>query len=68
MGQESVDVAVFQPYQINDAVLATAQPDAIVMHCLPAVRGEEITDSVLTGSQSVVFQQAEIECMLNKQL
>jgi len=59
MGQEAVDVAVFQPYQINDAVLATAQPDAIVMHCLPAVRGEEITDSVLTGSQSVVFQQAE---------
>lgn len=50
---------VFQPYQVNDALLSRARPDAVVMHCLPAHRGEEITESVIDGPRSVVFQQAE---------
>ncbi len=50
---------VFKPYQINDELLAAADHKAIVMHCLPAMRGQEITDSVIDGKQSVVFDQAE---------
>ena len=49
----------FRPYQVNDDVLRAAGPQALVMHCLPAHRGEEITDAVLDGPQSVVFDQAE---------
>ncbi len=49
----------FQPYQVNAELLQAAKPGAIVMHCLPAHRGEEITDEVLDGAQSVVFDQAE---------
>ncbi|MFI7607375.1 ornithine carbamoyltransferase [Micromonospora sp. NPDC049366] len=62
MGQESdgLDrVTPFLPYQINKALLGHAAPDAIVLHCLPAHRGEEITDEVLDGPQSAVFDQAE---------
>lgn len=62
MGQEEEAkkrLAVFPPYQINDELVAKAKPDAIVMHCLPAHRGEEITDSVADGPQSVLFPQAE---------
>jgi ornithine carbamoyltransferase len=47
------------PYQLNAALLKHAAPDAIVMHCLPAHRGEEITDEVIDGPQSVVFDEAE---------
>ncbi|MBS7788990.1 ornithine carbamoyltransferase [Roseococcus sp. SDR] len=47
------------PYQLNSALLKNAAPDAIVMHCLPAHRGEEITDEVMDGPQSVVFDEAE---------
>lgn len=50
---------VFPPYQINADLLRHARPDAIVMHCLPAHRGMEITDEVMDGPQSVVFDQAE---------
>lgn len=50
---------VFRPFQVNAALLAKAPKDAIVMHCLPAHRGEEITEEVLEGPQSVVFDQAE---------
>jgi ornithine carbamoyltransferase len=50
---------VFAPYQLDAAALDLARPDAIVMHCLPAHRGEEITDEVLEGEASVVFTQAE---------
>ena len=50
---------VFQGYQINREVLALAKKDAVVMHCLPAHRGEEITDEALEGPQSIVFDQAE---------
>jgi ornithine carbamoyltransferase len=49
----------FGPYQVNQALLAKAPSSAKVMHCLPAHRGEEITDEVLDGPQSVVFSQAE---------
>lgn len=50
---------VFLPYQVNAELLKAAKPGAIVMHCLPAHRGEEITDEVMDGTQSVVFDQAE---------
>jgi ornithine carbamoyltransferase len=62
MGQESETErrkATFRPYQINDALLRHARSDVIVLHCLPAHRGEEITDEVIDGSHSVVFDQAE---------
>jgi ornithine carbamoyltransferase len=49
----------FMKYQVNADLLACAKPDTIVMHCLPAHRGEEITDDVLEGPMSVVFDQAE---------
>jgi ornithine carbamoyltransferase len=62
MGQEGeaeVRRAKFQPYQINSKLLGCAREDVLVMHCLPAHRGEEITDEVLDGPRSVVFDQAE---------
>jgi len=49
----------FRGYQINAKLLSCAKKDAIVLHCLPAHRGEEITDEVMDGTQSVVFDQAE---------
>ena len=51
--------APFRSYQINSELLALADPQAIVLHCLPAHRGEEITDEVIDGPQSVVFDEAE---------
>ncbi|MGB9742600.1 MAG: ornithine carbamoyltransferase [candidate division WOR-3 bacterium] len=62
MGQESEAEArrqIFQPYQLNRQLLARAKPTARVLHCLPAHRGEEITDEVLDGPQSLVLDQAE---------
>ena len=62
MGQEQEAEArreAFAPYQLNKAALEMARPDALVMHCLPAHRGEEITDEVMDGPQSIVFDQAE---------
>ena len=62
MGQEDEAAerrAIFQPYQINAALLATAPDHAVVMHCLPAHRGEEITEDVLESSRSLVFEEAE---------
>ena len=49
----------FHAYQVNDELFAQARPDAIFMHCLPAKRGEEVTDSVMEHPRSVVFDQAE---------
>jgi ornithine carbamoyltransferase len=62
MGQEAEAKArrrAFQPYQVNGHVMTLAGPRGLVMHCLPAHRGEEITDEVIDGPQSVVFDQAE---------
>ncbi|HSV31902.1 MAG TPA: ornithine carbamoyltransferase [Atribacteraceae bacterium] len=50
---------IFPPYQVNEALVDLAAPDAIVMHCMPAHRGQEITDPVIDGSQSVCIDQAE---------
>jgi len=50
---------IFPPYQVNDALMAEAAPHAVFMHCLPAHRNEEVTDSVIDSVQSVVFDQAE---------
>ncbi|AGI47468.1 ornithine carbamoyltransferase [Thermoplasmatales archaeon BRNA1] len=52
-------VKLFHKYQINDDLLSIAKPDCIVMHCLPAHRGQEITNEVIEGPHSVVFDQAE---------
>ena len=52
-------MAVFPPYQVNTSLTGLARKDVIVMHCLPAHRGEEITDEVMDGPSSVVFDQAE---------
>jgi ornithine carbamoyltransferase len=56
----------FEPYQVNEALVAQAKPDAIVMHCLPAHRGEEISESVLEGPQSVVWDQSENKMHMHK--
>jgi len=62
MGQEQEAEArrrAFQGYQINRELIALAKKDAVVMHCLPAHRGEEITHDALEGEHSIVFDQAE---------
>ncbi|MFN8528897.1 MAG: ornithine carbamoyltransferase [Anaerolineae bacterium] len=62
MGQEDQTerrLRALHPYQVNPALMDVASRDAIVMHCLPAHRGQEITDEIADGKQSVIFQQAE---------
>ena len=62
MGQEDekeIRAKIFAPYQINSKLMSVAKKDAIVLHCLPAYRGYEITTEVLEGPQSVVFDEAE---------
>jgi ornithine carbamoyltransferase len=62
MGQEdeaAERMKIFRPYQVNEGLLRGASSGAVVMHCLPAHRGEEITDEVLDGPQSIVLDQAE---------
>ncbi len=52
-------VKVFAPYQVNRELFSLAKPDAIFMHCLPAYRGYEVTEDVIDGPNSVVFDEAE---------
>jgi ornithine carbamoyltransferase len=62
MGQEEEwekRLSIFPPYQIHADLVAQARPDVLVMHCLPAHRGEEITAEVIDGPHSIVFDQAE---------
>ena len=62
MGQEDLAetrIPIFEPYQINDAALSIADSKAIVLHCLPAHRGEEITESVMEGARSRIWNEAE---------
>ncbi len=69
MGQEAERerrLEAFGRYQLNDRVVAVAKPSAVVMHCLPAHRGQEITEAVLEGPQSIVLDQAENRLHLQK--
>jgi ornithine carbamoyltransferase len=62
MGQEQESArrtAAFRPYQVNAELFALARPDAAFLHCLPAKRGEEVTDAVMESPRSLVFDQAE---------
>jgi ornithine carbamoyltransferase len=62
MGQEAEAEArrkIFLPYQVNAGLFAKAKPDAIFLHCLPAHRGDEVTNDVIDSPRSVVFQEAE---------
>jgi ornithine carbamoyltransferase len=71
MGQESEAEArapIFRKYQLNDDLLAYADPDAVAMHCLPAHRNHEITDAVMDGRASVVYDQAENRLHVQKAL
>jgi ornithine carbamoyltransferase len=71
MGQEDEArerMEVFIPFQVNDALMQHARPEAMVLHCLPAHRGEEITDEVLDGPQCAGWDQAENRLHLQKAL
>jgi ornithine carbamoyltransferase len=62
MGQEAEAEQrkkAFKDYQVNDELVNHAKPDVLVMHCLPAHRGSEITDNVIDGPHSIVFDEAE---------
>lgn len=62
MGQEHESAKraeIFPPYQVNQGLMAEAAPHAVFMHCLPAHRGDEVTDDVMDGEYSVIFEQAE---------
>lgn len=71
MGQEDeakTRLEAFQGYQVNADLVAHASPRAIIMHCLPAHRGEEISADIIDGPQSVVFDQAENRLHVQKAL
>ncbi len=69
MGQESEEARrreIFKPFQVNADLLAKAKPGVVVLHCLPARRGEEITDEAIEGPHSIVFDQAENRLHIQK--
>ncbi len=71
MGQENESAKraeIFQPYQVNRSIMAEAAPHAVFMHCLPAHRGQEVTDEVMDCEQSVIFEQAENRLHVQKSI
>ena len=67
--QESAERArIFPPYQVNRELMTEAAPHAVFMHCLPAHRGEEVTDEVMDSEQSVIFEQAENRLHVQKSI
>jgi len=70
MGQTdgAVRIAAMAPYQVNEALMALADPQALFLHCLPAHRGEEVTAEVIDGPQSVVWDEAENRLHVQKAL
>lgn len=71
MGQEGEAAQranIFPPYQVNRQLMAEAAPHAAFMHCLPAHRGEEVTDDIMDGEQSVIFEQAENRLHVQKSI
>jgi ornithine carbamoyltransferase len=71
MGQEQEKaqrIADFTPYQVNEELFSKAESHAVFMHCLPAKRGEEVTDEVIECPGSVVFDQAENRLHVQKAL
>jgi ornithine carbamoyltransferase len=65
-GEQDKRRKAFRPYQINQRLVGIAKKDVMVMHCLPAVRGEEITDQVMDGPSSVIFDEAENRLHIQK--
>src|SRR5262249_12472804 len=68
-GQEQVEskrAQAVRPFQLHQELLAQSRPNAVVLHCLPARRGEEITNEVIEGPQSIVFDQAENRLHMQK--
>ena len=61
MGDEDYDARIraFEPYQVDNSIMDLAAKDAVFMHCLPAHRGEEVTDAVIDGPASLVWDEAE---------
>ncbi len=71
MGQETESAQranIFPPYQVNRQLMAEAAPHAVFMHCLPAHRGEEVTDEIMDGEQSAIFDQAENRLHVQKSI